>query len=225
MYPLKKIKVFSDRYPYIGPLMWMLSIQYFIVQTVVAADWSIGYSLSKNTISDLGNTTCGVYTTRFVCSPLHNLMNISFIVLGLFMTVGAVFIYKEFKKRTLTRLGFYLLGIAGFGTMVVGVFPENTVSFLHLTGAVLALLIGNVGIAVLGWALEVPKTLRVYSVISGSFSLVALLLYVSSISAGIGLGEIERLAAYPQTIWLIVFGLYMSKIRFIKFRKAISIAS
>ncbi len=61
------IKTFTDRYPFVGPLIWMLSIQYYIIQVVVAMAWTSPYSLLRNTISDLGNTACGSYGGRFVC--------------------------------------------------------------------------------------------------------------------------------------------------------------
>jgi hypothetical membrane protein len=51
-----------------GAVVWVLTIQYFVVQVAVAVDWSHAYSWSENTISDLGNTRCGRYDGRPVCS-------------------------------------------------------------------------------------------------------------------------------------------------------------
>src|SRR5579863_5680731 len=98
MVKLRTIKTFTDKYPFIGPTMWMLSIQYFLIQYIVARSWTLPYSLSRNTISDLGNTVCAVRSTGFVCSPLHSLMNASFITLGVFMALGSLLIYQEFKE-------------------------------------------------------------------------------------------------------------------------------
>ncbi len=216
MKPVKLIRTFNDRYPLIGPIFWLLSVQYFITQLVVAKHWIIPYSLSQNTISDLGNTACGPYGGRLVCSPLHNWMNASFILLGLFMIAGSGLIYNEFKRSRVSRLGFNFMALAGLGTLLVGLFPENTIGALHTFGAALPFFIGNVGMVILGLALETPTPFRFYTVISGVISLMALVLLLTNAYLGLGIGGMERITAYPQTIWLIVFGIYMSNNHFRK---------
>lgn len=188
----------------------MLSIQYYIIQGVAAAAWSIPYSLSANTISDLGNTACGLYAGRFVCSPLHTLMNASFLALGITMATGSLLIYQEFKKTRASLVGFTFMALAGIGTLLVGLFPENSMTSLHALGALLPFLIGNVGLIVLGLVLDIPKSLRYYTLLSGIVALIALGFFTTHHYLGIGIGGMERLVAYPQTMWLIVFGVYIS---------------
>jgi len=214
MRPSKAIKTFTDRYPLIGPSFWILSLQYFITQLVVAHDWVKPYSWMQNTISDLGNSVCGPYGSRFVCSPLHNWMDASFIVLGLSMVIGAALIYQEFRESRGSAIGFGCMAAAGLGTVLVGLFPENTVSSLHIIGAALPFLVGNLGLVVLGATLSLPRSLRYYTILSGAVPLVALVLLLSGTYLGLGIGGIERITAYPQTIWLIVFGIYMSNNHF-----------
>lgn len=216
MKSFRTVKIFSDRYPFIGPTMWMLSVQYFIIQVIVADAWKYPFSLRNNTISDLGNNACGIYGGRIVCSPLHGLMNASFITLGLFMALGALLIYQEFRESRISLIGFSYLAMAGVGTLLVGLFPENTITELHLLGAGLAFLIGNVGLVILGLVLKVPRSLRIYTFISGLVSLIGLAFFASGYYLGLGPGLIERITAYPQTIWLIIFGLYMSKNHILK---------
>lgn len=208
------IKTFNDRYPLVGPVFWMTSVQYFITQIVVAHAWTSFYSLSRNPISDLGNTACGVYSGRLVCSPLHNWMNASFVVLGLTMIAGSLLIYHEFRKSRAGAVGFNFMALAGFGTILVGLFPENTVSALHALGAALPFFIGNVGLIVLGLALDIPRAFKYYTIFSGVIALIALVLFYTNIYLGIGQGGMERITAYPQTIWLIIFGIYMSSNHF-----------
>lgn len=203
-----------------GPGMWMLSVQYFLIQILATLSFKNNYSLIHNTISDLGNTTCGVYGGRFVCSPLHNLMNVSFIVLGIFMATGSLLIYQEFKESRATLIGFSFMAAAGVGTVMVGLFPENTILALHLIGALLPFLVGNLGIVVLGFTLNIPKSLRVYTLATGYISLIALLFLLTHAYLGIGIGGMERITAYPQTIWLIVFGVYISKNHILKLRNS-----
>ncbi len=208
--PQEIIKTFTDRYPFIGPIFWMVSIQYYITQVIVAMAWSLHYSLRFNTISDLGNTACGSYAGRLVCSPQHALMNASFITLGITMIIGSLLIFQEFKTTATSATGFSFMAIAGLGTLIVGLVPENSVSSLHVLGATLPFLIGNLGLVVLGFALDIPKSLRYYTLFSGIISLIALVFFTNHAYLGLGTGGLERIVAYPQTMWLIVFGAYIS---------------
>jgi hypothetical membrane protein len=209
-----KIQTFHDRYPLVGPTFWVISLQYFVTQLAVASGWPRPYSWLHNAISDLGNTACGIYGDRYVCSPYYTWMNASFIVLGATMVAGSLLIYQEFRKSRASLAGFSFMGLAGIGTILVGLFPENTISALHSLGAILPFLIGNIGLIVLGLSLDISRSFRIYSVLSGVVALVALPLFYTHNYLGLGLGGMERLTAYPQTVWLILFGMYMSRSRF-----------
>jgi len=196
---------------YAGPILWILSVQYFVVQVVVASRFRSGYAWSANTISDLGNTRCAGYGGRPVCSPLHSVMNVSFVVLGLTMFVGAVLLGGLLSggSRTVTA-GFACMGLAGLGTIVVGLFPENTVGGLHQAGAALPFVIGNVGVLVLGGSLgRLPRSLRTATLALGVLGLGGLGLFLSHTYLGLGTGGMERVTAYPQTVWLIAVGGYL----------------
>lgn len=217
MKPLsKRIATFRDRYPLVGPAFWIASIQFFITMLLVALAWPTHYSFLNNTISDLGNTACGVYSGRYVCSPQHAWMNASFIVLGTTMVAGSTLIYQEFRKSLGSAAGFTFMALGGIGTIIVGIFAENTISSLHVFGATLPFVIGNMALLVLGFSLEMPRVLRIYTIASGFASLTASLLFITHHYLGLGIGGMERLAANLQTVWLIVFGLYISKNHFKK---------
>jgi hypothetical membrane protein len=212
----KKIKSFSDRHLWIGPTVWMLSALYFLAQVFVGWVWRPPYSIVHNTISDLGNTACGTYGHDYVCSPRHDVMNLAFILLGLVMTTGSLLIYQEFteherRERLAALIGFTLMAVAGIGTIFVGLFPENTISFMHITGAGLAIAGGNLGILILGCILPLPEGLRNFMISLSIISLGALICFASDHYFGIGGGTMERIAAYPETVWLIRFGLYISR--------------
>jgi hypothetical membrane protein len=212
----KRIKVFTDKYPLIGPTFWIISIQFFVIQFIVAAGWPVHYNFSANSISDLGNTACGMYGPRYVCSPYFTWMNVSFIVLGAAMIAGSTLIYQEFKENSANKIAFWLMALAGFGTILVGVFPENTIAFFHFAGALLPFLLGNIALVIFGFSLELGTKFKIYTIASGVIALIALVLFLTHTYLGLGLGGMERLVAHPQTIWLIVFGIYMSKDRFSK---------
>jgi hypothetical membrane protein len=195
--------------PYVGPYLWIASVQYLLMQWVVASAWrNPTYSWRNNAISDLGATMCGTFAARYMCSPNHLLMNISFVVLGLTTLVGAALLYRQFAVNRGSRIGFAMLAVAGFGTALVGIFPEDADIVLHGFGAGLSFFLGDAALVVLGLSLAIPRWLKVFSVLSGVVSLLALGSYSTGHFFFLGLGGIERLAGYPQTLWLIVFGVY-----------------
>jgi hypothetical membrane protein len=204
-------KAARNNYKYLGAVLWVLSIQYYIAQLIVALSWHNHnqYSWANNTISDLANTHCGTYGSRLVCSPLHNVMNISFIVLGCTMIGGALILRRQLERNRLSSLGFGCMALAGVGTILVGLFPENTVSWLHVIGAALPFIFGNLGMLMIGGALEQPSLLRGYTIFSGLVGLAALACFITSTYLGLGIGGMERFVSYPQSIWMIVFGSYL----------------
>jgi hypothetical membrane protein len=77
-------------------------------------------------------------------------------------------------------------------------------------------ILGNMGIIILGFLLDISRLFRAYSLFSGLIALLALVFFETHLYFGIGIGGMERITAYPQTTWLIVFGIYMSKNHIVK---------
>ncbi len=200
----------SARYPKLGPILYVTSIQYFAAQLFVALQWTPPYNLSRDTISDLGNTACGTWNARYVCSPFHNLMNASFVALGITMVLGSVLVSRHFVNGRASKAGFAAMAIAGLGVIMVGFFPENSVSALHGLGAAIPFVLGNASLIILALSLKMPAPLRLYFFLSGVAALLGLLAYASSHDLGLGEGGIERVVAYPQTVCLIVIGFYLA---------------
>jgi hypothetical membrane protein len=202
-------KVRSERYPKLGPFLYVSSIQFFAAQIFVAMHWNPPYSLTRDTISDLGNTACGTFNSRPVCSPLHGVMNASFIVLGIAMTAGSILISRQFAKSRAATVGFAAMAISGIGVIIVGIFPENSVPAFHGLGAAIAFTVGNAALIIIAVSPMMPVVLRLYSFLSGTLAILALVSYSSGHYLGLGEGGIERVVAYPQTVWLIVIGLFL----------------
>jgi hypothetical membrane protein len=200
--------VVTGRRRLVGPLAFVSGIQYFVVQLVVGLRFSPGYSLATNTISDLGNTSCSRFNGRLVCSPLHALMNGSFIVLGLAMVVGSYLLLGQYPKSRGTTIGLGLFALGGLGALLVGFFPENTVPALHGLGAALPFLFGNAGLVILGRSMRASQPVRALTFLTGAISLLALGVYVSGHYGPFGEGGLERVVAYPQTLWMIAIGIY-----------------
>ncbi|MDQ2814122.1 MAG: DUF998 domain-containing protein [Actinomycetota bacterium] len=184
-------------------------MQYFAVQLVVALRWPRPYNISRDTISDLGNSACGTWNGRYVCSPWHDLMNGSFIVLGITMLLGSVLIFRRYGKGRLATAGFTAMGLSGLGVVMVGIFPENSIPALHGLGSALPFTLGNAALIALAISLAMPLLLRLYVSLCGVAALLALAAYASGHYLGLGEGGMERVVAYPQTICLAVIGCYL----------------
>ncbi len=204
-----------DAHPTLGPAIFTVASLYFLIQIIVAWVFIPSYSLVSNSISDLGETSCGGYGAPATCSPRWWLMDyVGFLVLGLVMVVGSALLYHEFterppRERRAAMFGFGLIALGGLGSILVGFFPENENGTMHIIGAFLAIAIGNIAILVLGAVLTLPESIRRSMLMFSSLALAALLCFASHRSFGIGRGTMERIAAYPVTIWLITFGLYI----------------
>lgn len=212
---VRRIGEIHEAHPSLGPAIFSAAALYFVVQLIVAWVFIPSYSLVSNSISDLGETSCGGYGSPGMCSPRWWLMNYAgFVLLGLIMVIGSALLYHEFtervtRERRAAMIGFGLMALAGFGSILVGFFPENENRTMHIIGAFLAIAIGNAAILVLGGVLTLPESMRRSMLIFSSLALAALLCFASHKSFGIGRGTMERIAAYPVTIWLIAFGLYI----------------
>lgn len=137
-------------------------------------------------------------------------MNASFIVLGLTILFGGVLVRSAFPRGLARLVGLILLALAGVGIIAVGLYPEDVQIEYHRLGAAGHFVCGNLGMVVLGIALKQARgrqALAVYSIVSGVVGLVATALFVSDVFLGLGIGGMERLAAYPLPLWLSVAGL------------------
>jgi len=195
-----------------GALLWASSVQFFIAQAVAQSAWTTPFSLRWNFISDLGNTACAPYppgSQTFVCSPWHALMNGSFLMLALTILPGTLLLRRAFPPGALARAGLVLVALAGAGYALVGVFPENVNLPPHKLGAAVQFVGGNLGIAMLGLAMIRARArpgMAAWFGVSGAAGLVATALLVSGRFLGLGIGGMERIAAYPLPVALILAG-------------------
>jgi hypothetical membrane protein len=202
----------------VGATIWIFNtLQYGAAQLVVAAAWHTGYSWSGNYISDLGNTRCAPFavhgTPTYVCSPLHALMNGSFVLSGVLTLAGTILLWRVWPSRTLTTAALGLWLAAGVLKIVVGLAPENANAGLHLLGAA-NLPIQSAGIVLLGVSLWPSQhALAPISMVVGGVGLVGAVLTSlaqttsSAFDLGLGNGGMERVAGYPGSIWMALVGL------------------
>lgn len=200
-------------------VVWLVAVVQFVVaMAVVAWRWTTPYSLSRNVISDLGNTQCGNWpnaTSHYVCSPWHLAFNASVILLGLLTILGVLLIRTAFPPRSSRTVGLGLLAISGIGAVGVGLFPENVHLGVHTLFALVAFAAANVGLIVLGFAMFRDTRwdgYRAYSMLSGLVGVVALLLYATKAYAGLGAGGMERLIVAPLFLWMAVVSIHLLRV-------------
>lgn len=194
-----------------GAGVYLMAGQYFVAEQLTAAAWhEPGYSWRHNYISDLGIVDC----SAAVCSPQHEVMNGSFMLLGSIVAVGSVMSRRHLPAGRHRRVAACLMVASGVGDLLVGLFPGSVsgtgaANLLHTTGAVLAILGGNAGILLAGLALRHGgrRAIAGYSVASGLVGLVALVLFGLGIDLGLGIGTVERIAADPIVVWMVVVGI------------------
>jgi hypothetical membrane protein len=199
-----------------GAILWFLTIQYFIAEIVTALAWKKPlYSFRLNFISDLGATICPTYapgSTVLICSPLHLVMDLSFVASGLLILGGILLLHTSFPRSRVVHVGLWGLLLGSFGLMGVGLLPENLHMQWHLISATFFFIVSNISLVILGIGLCCFSEWRVragYTILSGLIALIALLIFITpNLTSAIGAGYVERMIAYPYTIWLVVMGAY-----------------
>ena len=199
-----------------GACLWVLTLQYFICEAISISGWRGSYSLSRNYISDLGAIGCDVVATGLteatekLCSPLHALMNASFLLQGVLITFGAVLVRSYFPRGVLSGMALLSIAAAGLGILLVGLAPEDAIPRLHVFGAVVNFFCCNAGMAAMGVAMarwrRSTRNLGVITLVVGVVGLTGVGLMAMRVYLGLGVGGLERLIAYPFPLWLAVMG-------------------
>jgi hypothetical membrane protein len=179
--------------PWLGAGWWALCFQFFVAEQIARMGWPGHYSMTGNWISDLGAAS----------SPRHWVMNSSFVVQGVLISVGAILMRRLFPAKGSYRVALLLFLVSGVGVLVVGLVPEDSDAQVHRVAALVHLLAGNLAMVLMGLAMVAGaarvRFRGVITLLAGLLGLTALVL--------LGLGEknvgaFERLAAYPLTLWL-----------------------
>jgi hypothetical membrane protein len=215
----------------LGPLVHRSVHHGAIVLVLAAAQWVLAnivtqigygssYSISANYISDLGAAHCGYLSGHtanggYVCSPWHLVFDVSTVLLGLLLILAVLLLRTAFRGQGARRLGLALLAISGIGAIGVGLSPEDVNITVHTLSALLAFAGGGLALVVLGFAMFRDTRwdgFRTYTIVSGLVGLIALVLFVAKVYAGLGVGGMERLIVAPVILWSIVAGIHLVRI-------------
>ncbi|WP_375430534.1 DUF998 domain-containing protein [uncultured Friedmanniella sp.] len=192
----------------VGLLCWAIQPLSLIIEVVVAATVRAPYSWLDNTISDLGARTCTTVAYPGVdvpvCSPLHGLMNASFMIGGITTALGAWLLLRRQDGRFAT-LPIALWTIYGLSGVLTGFVPLDVGPVLHYVVSTPAVLLGGVAVAATarlltrrGWG-----GAKVWVVIGIISTLASVFLTIRLDPAWGGL--LERIGIWPSAVALAVF--------------------
>jgi hypothetical membrane protein len=204
-----------------GAILLFLGSAIFIVGMIITQiGYGSSYSLIHNYISDLGAVHCAIlsghyYDGGYVCSPWHDVFNVSIIVMGIFLLLAVMLIRTGFPARSSRTVGLALLAIAALGAIGVGLSPEDVDLKIHTLSAAVAFIAANLGLIVLGFAMFRDTRwdgFRAYTIFSGLIGLIALVLFEEKVWGALGVGGMERLIVAPVLLWALVAGIHLARI-------------
>jgi hypothetical membrane protein len=180
-----------------GALAWLLTLQFFVVETIAQARYEGAYSRADDVISDLGASD----------SAAHQLMNASFVVQAGLILAGALLL-RPVLLRAAGQVAPVLLGAAAAGVLLVGVFPSDGNALVHAIGAVAYLVGGGLGLIALAYAVR-PRSelLGTTLALLGLVGTAATVFFVTGVTEYLGEGGTERVAAYVLPLGLALAGI------------------
>jgi hypothetical membrane protein len=194
----------------IGAVLWIAAALIFLAfEAITAAAVVPSYSYVHGYISDLGVPAW---------SPKAYLMNAAFWVQGLLFLAGAVLIARSLRAG---RVFVALAGANAVGNLLVAIVHGGSAlavhgfSWLHVTGALLAIVGGNAAILVGSSVLDKTVALRGYRAVSvaiaiaGFVSLALLSIATSTPDSGLPAGALERASVYSILAWQTVTGVVL----------------
>jgi hypothetical membrane protein len=180
-----------------GALAWLLTLQFFVVETIAQARYEGAYSRADDVISDLGASD----------SAAHQLMNASFVIQAGLILAGALLL-RPVLLRGAGQVAPVLLSAAAAGVLLVGVFPSDGNALVHAIGAVAYLVGGGLGLIALAYAVR-PRSeiLGTTLALLGLVGTAATVFFVTGVTEYLGEGGTERVAAYVLPLGLALAGI------------------
>lgn len=178
----------------------MLCFAYMLAELFTAAAWHTPYSFARDSISALGVTTCEVGS----CSPMHDVMNSSFVALGALTLIGALFLHRHIRSGREKKWILSLAVIIAVSTAATGLFPANDGTFVHWAAVLPGFIARHLVLALIAWHLwNERRIVALWSALCAVVGVVgAVLMLAQTLHFGLG----ERLALYPMPTWMAVTG-------------------
>ncbi len=191
----------KEYYKIAGVILLIGCIQFLLAVNLAETQFP-GYSVSKNTLSDLGGTLPPV-------EPSAIIFNLSVIILGI---LGLLTVYLILKSGG-CRLFSTCFAISSIGALGVGLFPEYAGS-VHLFFSLLTFLFGSLAV-IFSYRLGLNIPMVIVSLVTGLMSLIIILLFIVSSGTNpliiyLGVGGAERFIAYPVLFYFTALGGYLT---------------
>lgn len=189
----------------LGALMMGVQPLYLAVELLVAAAVTAPYSLANNTISDLGATTCTTVDYPFgpvaVCSPLHALMNSSFVIFSVLLAVGALLLRRWLGSGRLATTSVTLWIVSSLSSVATGLVPLDQHLELHTLVSFPVFVTQPVAMLTTALVLrQRHRRLAGSGIALAAISLVAAVVFLGT-NSELG-GLLERLTLWPSFLWL-----------------------
>lgn len=177
-----------------GVLAWLLTLQFFVVETIAQSRFRGAYSRTDDTISALGAAD----------SPAHAVMNASFVLQAALILAGALLL-RPVLLRSAGVVAPVLLTASAAGVLLVGVSPTDGNALVHAIGAVTHLIGGGLGLIALAYAVR-PRSEVLGTTLAalGLVGTAATVFFLTGVTGYLGNGGTERVAAYVVPVGLAV---------------------
>ena len=197
--------------PYDAIFFIVATVQFIICIPITASRYGPpAYNPLTTTISDLQAVNCGIFQGVYICSPLHDLANISVAMLGLLIIAGSLLFRSRLRASCRRNVALSLFLIAGLATFANAFTPEDITWTGDLITAIIAFLGANFGLIQIGRTLATDPRWRGYAIFSnvlGTVGIGAFVLDGFGLGTVIGEGTIEWLIIAPILVWAPVIGL------------------
>jgi len=179
-----------------GALAWLLTLQFFVVETIAQSRYQGSYSRADDTISALGTGH----------SAAHLIMNASFVAQAVLILAGALLL-RPVLLRAAGQVAPVLLAVSAAGVLLVGLFPSDGNALVHAIGAVAHLVAGGLGLIALAYAVR-PRSEILGTTLAalGLVGTAATVFFLTGVTQYLGVGGTERVAAYVIPVGLAVAG-------------------
>lgn len=177
---------------------------YYLIAEAISATFFNDYIVNTyifHTISELGIPNAN--------SPLFWLMNSAFILIGLALIFGNFYKFNDYIVKN--KAIFYILSlVAGLGVIIVGLIHGGNplTSGYHTLGAVMAILGGNILLAVISKSLDDFFIFQKITLILGVFGIIMFWILFFSMQS-IYMPVFERLSVYTLIVWIFLAGVYL----------------
>ena len=179
------------------------SLYYLLAEFICALFFndSLVNTYLYHTISELGIPN--------VNSPLSILMNSAFIFIGLALILGSIYELKNHIIKN-NRLFYLLTLVTAIGVIIVGLIHGGNplTSGYHTTGAVMAILGGNILLVVISRSTSESGGYEKATLMFAAIGLIAFWVMFFNIN-NIYMPVFERLSVYTLIIWCFLTGLHL----------------